>query len=234
MVDMDEAPCRIRVRYFAAARELAGRADEDLPLDPQGATVEALVGQLAARHPALAPHLPRMRLAINGDIVGPGATLRPGDEVDVLPPVAGGVDSPVRLCAIRDTPLSVDECSAAVTHPAAGALAVFTGLVRDHADGKPVARLDYEAHPTLAEPEMRRVLEAVAAEVPGVRLAATHRVGQLAVGDLAVVVAAASAHRAEAFQACREAIERIKATVPIWKKEWAPDGTAHWVNLKDC
>jgi MoaE-MoaD fusion protein len=232
VVDGERGVLPVRVRYYAAARELAGRGEEDVPVDPGGLAAEELARRLGVRHPALAPHLPRMRLAINGHIVDAGAHLNPGDEVDVLPPVAGGSGHGVALCAIRDAALSVDECMAAVAHPSAGAVAVFTGVVRDHADGKAVARLDYEAHPTLAPREMRRVLEEVTAGIPGVRLAAVHRVGQLAVGDLAVVVAASSAHRAQAFEACREAIERIKATVPIWKKEWGPDGVAHWVNLK--
>jgi molybdopterin synthase catalytic subunit len=108
---------------------------------------------------------------------------------------------------------------------------MFTGVVRDNADGKPVARLDYEAHESLAMKEMLRVLEEVAATHEPVRLAAVHRVGALSVGDVAVCVAASAPHRAEAFAACREAIDRIKETVPLWKKEWGPSGEAHWVNL---
>lgn len=231
MVDGDAGTFRIQVRYYAAARDLAGRASEDLCLQGPAPTTGTLLRHLGRRHPALAAHLPRMRLAVNGDIVGSRTPLDAGDQVDVLPPVAGGSDG-VMLSAIREAPLSVDECMAAVAHPSAGAVATFTGVVRDHADGRAVARLDYEAHPTLAEREMRQVLHDVSVEVPGVRLAGVHRVGQLGVGDLAVVVAASAPHRAEAFHACREAMERIKATVPIWKKEWAPDGTAHWVNLE--
>lgn len=226
----------VRVRYFAAARELAGRSEEQVSLPEVELPVERLGDLLGGRHPRLAPHLPRMRVAVNGRVASAGDPVRAGDEVDVLPPVAGGAGTAraVRLCAVRDGPLSVDECMAAVSHPGAGALAAFTGVVRDHADGKPVARLDYEAHPEMADREMRAVLERVAAQVPDVRLAAVHRVGELQVGDLAVVVAASAPHREEAFAACRDAIERIKATVPIWKKEWAPDGTAHWVNLDGC
>ncbi len=110
---------------------------------------------------------------------------------------------------------------------------MFVGVVRDHADGKPVARLDYEAHPTLALVEMRRVLETVVAEFEGARVACIHRVGELTIGDLAVVVAASAPHRAEAFAACRAAIDRVKETVPIWKHEWEPSGAASWVNLDE-
>ena len=95
-----------------------------------------------------------------------------------------------------------------------------------------MSALDYEAMTDLAIKETERVLAKVAEEVPGVRLAAVHRVGALQIGDLAVVVAASSAHRAEAFQACRLAIDRIKETVPIWKKEYGVSGDASWVNLE--
>ncbi len=104
-------------------------------------------------------------------------------------------------------------------HSGAGGICIFHGVVRDHADGKPVERLDYEAHESLAEKEMKRVLEGVVAEHAGVRIAAVHRVGRLDVGDAAVCVAASAPHRDAAFAACRKAIDRIKETVPLWKKE---------------
>jgi molybdopterin synthase catalytic subunit len=115
--------------------------------------------------------------------------------------------------------------------PEVGGIALFIGTVRDHAGGRSVVRLDYEAHPELAQQEMTRILQALGAEHPGVRMAALHRVGELAIGELAVIVGASSPHRAEAFAACRAAIERIKERVPIWKKEWSDDGSGTWVNL---
>ncbi len=220
----------VLVRFHAAARELAGLASA--PLELLGpADRDALLHALRAAHPGLAPHLARMRLALDGDFVDGEFTLREGSEIDLLPPVAGG-SSAVVLCEVRETPLSLDELRRAVSRDDAGGIALFVGVVRDHADGKPVARLDYESHPSLAVKEMRRVLESVAAEVPGSHLAVVHRVGTLAVGDDAIIVAASAPHRAEAFEACRRAIDRIKETVPIWKKEWGPDGSAHWVNLE--
>lgn len=221
------------MRYFAAARDLAGCAEEDVALGEGALAPAAVLRQLAERHPRLRGYAERMRLAVNGELAGPDAAVRDGDEVDVLPPVAGGSPDPaVPLVAIRDEPLSLDECMDAVRHPGAGGIALFTGVVRDHAEGKPVARLDYEAHPTLADKELRRVLEDLARQRPNVRLAATHRIGELEVGDLAVVIAASAPHRAEAFEACRAAIDRIKESVPIWKKEWEPEGAARWVNLE--
>ena len=134
---------------------------------------------------------------------------------------------------ITDQEISVDDVRNAVEHSGAGGVCIFHGVVRDHAEGQPVTRLDYEAHESLAEKEMERVLVQVTKEHEGVRIAAVHRIGTLAVGDVAVCVAASSAHRDEAFTACRKAIDRIKETVPIWKKEWGPRGDAYWVNLED-
>ena len=231
---------RITVHYFAAARELSGCDQDELELPQSGAPAAALVEALAARHQRLAPFLARMRLAINGDFAAEGAMLADGDEVMLMPPVAGGsgavdtrADGAEPLVAIRDVALSVDEAVAAVSHPGAGGIATFVGVVRDHADGKPVARLDYEAYTELAIKEMRRIATQIQTEIPGSRVAVIHRVGTLVVGEAAVIIAASSGHRAEAFAACRAAIDRIKETVPIWKKEWAPDGSANWVNLED-
>lgn len=221
----------IRVLYFAAARELAGCGEEAVSV-AAGASAAGLFAHLAERHPRLAPYGARIRLAVNGELVEPERALADGDEVALIPPVAGGAGVPARLLDLRATPLSVDEAIAAVTHPGAGGIAVFLGVVRDNADGKPVARLEYEAYADLARKEMARILDAIELARPGVRLAAVHRVGALAIGDAAVVIAASAPHRQEAFTACREAIDRIKETVPVWKKEWAPDGSAIWVNLE--
>jgi molybdopterin converting factor subunit 1 len=225
-------PADVRVLYFAAARELCGTAAEAIAIDGEGTTVGVLLQAIAGRHPGLRPLIHRMRVAVNGELVQGDQPIAAGDEVAVLPPVAGGSSGTVVLCALQSSPLSVDAVLAAVRNAEAGGVALFIGTVRDHAGGKPVARLDYEAHPELAAREMERVLEEIARVQPHVRLAALHRTGQLAVGELAVIVAASAPHRAEAFAACRDAIERIKERVPIWKKEWAPDGSAHWVNLE--
>ncbi|RYE87268.1 MAG: molybdenum cofactor biosynthesis protein MoaE [Myxococcales bacterium] len=134
---------------------------------------------------------------------------------------------------LRTVPLSVDDAHAAVAHGGAGAVVSFVGAVRDHSEGHPVTRLEYEAYPAMAVAEMRRIAEGIAAEVPGVRLAVQHRVGELGVGDLAVVCAASAPHRGEAFRASRLLIDRIKAQVPIWKREHGPDG-AYWVGWRDA
>jgi molybdopterin synthase catalytic subunit/molybdopterin converting factor small subunit len=221
----------VRVHYYAAAKELAGCSSSSFEFSAAAVPQSALRAAVAERFPPLASFLDRMRLAVNGDFVDAATELRDGDRVDVLPPVAGG--APIALCRLTESEISLDEVHRAVAHSAAGGICIFHGVVRDHADGKSVSRLDYEAHESLAEKEMMRVLERVIAEHPGVRLAAVHRVGRLAIGDVAVCVAASAAHREDAFVACRKAIDRIKETVPLWKKEWGEDGGAHWVNLED-
>lgn len=137
-------------------------------------------------------------------------------------------DDPIRLLALRETPLSVDEVFAAVGDASAGGTALFVGTVRDHDGGTDVAGLGYSAHPT-AEAELRRVAEKVAAAFPVRAMAAVHRVGDLAIGDLAVVVAVSCPHRAEAFAACRRLIDDLKHEVPIWKHQSFSDGTDEWV-----
>lgn len=137
-------------------------------------------------------------------------------------------EDPIRLLAIRDTPLSVDEVFRAVGDAAAGGTALFVGTVRNHDGGADVDALGYSCHPT-AEAEMRRIAEKVTAEYPVRALAAVHRVGDLGIGDLAVVVAVSCPHRGEAFEACRALIDDLKHEVPIWKHQQFSDGTEEWV-----
>jgi molybdopterin synthase catalytic subunit len=220
----------VTVEYFAAARELSGTRSEQVAMPSARMRASELLSLLAARHAALAPVITRMRLAINGEVAPATAEVSAGDTVGVLPPVAGGSEP---LCAVRSEPLSVDEVLHALRAPDVGGIALFIGTVRDHAAGRAVARLDYEAHPQLAVQEMARILCALRIEHRGVRLAAVHRVGELAIGELAIIVGASAPHRAEAFAACRAAIERIKESVPIWKKEWDSSGSGSWVNLDE-
>jgi len=107
-------------------------------------------------------------------------------------------------------------------------VATFTGVVRSHSRGKRIVRLEYEAYRPMAERKLAEIAQRIAAEIPGTRLAIVHRLGALAVGEAAVVIAASAPHRAAAFDACRAAIERLKTDVPIWKKEIADDGE-EWI-----
>jgi molybdopterin synthase catalytic subunit len=135
----------------------------------------------------------------------------------------------IRLAELRQTPLSVDEVRAAVVDPAAGGIALFAGVVRDHDHARAVTGLSYSAHPSAAA-ELCRVAEQIASRYQVCAVAAVHRVGDLAIGDLAVVVAVSAGHRGEAFEACRALIDDLKANVPIWKHQRFADGESEWVN----
>jgi molybdopterin synthase catalytic subunit len=134
--------------------------------------------------------------------------------------------SVVRLIAVRESELSVDEVQAAGS--ATGGIALFAGAVRDSDHDRGVSRLSYSAHPSAVD-ELRRVAGVIAEKYPVIGIAAVHRVGDLAIGDLAVVLAVSCPHRAEAFDACRDLIDILKASVPIWKHQRFDDGTAEWV-----
>lgn len=134
----------------------------------------------------------------------------------------------VRLAEISDRPLDPAVADAAVAGPEHGAVVVFTGVVRNHDGGQAVSALEYSAHPE-AQRFLRRCC-AEQAEASGLPVAAVHRVGSLTIGDLAIVVAVAAPHRAEAFAACAELVDRIKHEVPIWKRQMFADGLSEWVN----
>lgn len=161
-----------------------------------------------------------------GSMTDMAQTYDPADRPDH--PGEWAADEPIRLLEIRGTPLSVDEVFAAVGDDAAGGTALFVGTVRDHDGGADVARLGYSSHPS-AKDGLRRVAEKVVADHPVRALAAVHRVGDLEVGDLAVVVAVSCPHRADAFDACRRLIDDLKREVPIWKHQTFSDGTEEWV-----
>jgi molybdopterin synthase catalytic subunit len=135
----------------------------------------------------------------------------------------------VRLTDVRSDPLSVDEVQGAAADPAAGAIALFIGTVRDHDHGRGVTALSYSAHPS-ATAELGRVAEKIAASHPILSLAVTHRTGDLQIGDLAVVAAVGAQHRDVAFAACHALIDELKATVPIWKHQFFASGDSEWVN----
>jgi len=137
----------------------------------------------------------------------------------------------LRLLDIRDAPLSLDEVFEAVRDPAAGGIALFVGTVREVDQEQAVNQLSYSSHPTATD-KLREVATRIAEECDIVALAAVHRVGDLAVGDLAVVVAASAGHRTEAFEAGRRLIDELKSEVPVWKHQTYVDGDAVWVHAE--
>ena len=216
---------RVSVRYFAIVRERVGREEETLEL-AEGTDLAGAIEQLGQLRPAVRELRRHLQIAVNQEIAAGEQVLHDGDEVALIPPVAGGSGGLYRL---QDTPLSLDEAVAAVAGPDAGGIVTFVGNVRRESGGRKVARLEYEAYREMAEAKLRRIGEDLAL-AHGARIAILHRTGTLQIGETAVIIAAAAAHRAEAFAACREAIERLKVEVPIWKKEFGEDG-AVWVGL---
>lgn len=216
---------RIQVLYFAVFRERLGRDEEQIEL-ANGATVAAAVDALGAKYADIAKLRGRFRVAVNQDFADDDHVLHDGDEVALIPPVAGGS----RHVVLSDQPLSLDRCIAAVSGPGMGGIVTFTGMVRLHSRGTTIDHLEYEAYAPMAVKVMTQLCEEIEAEVAGARLAVEHRVGNLAIGEIAVVIAAAAPHRAEAFTACRAMIDRLKDRVPIWKKEIGTGGE-EWVGL---
>jgi molybdopterin converting factor subunit 1 len=212
------------VKLFGAVREAVGA--KDLSVDvPEGCPVGDLRSLLARDHPVFDRFGERLAVSVNFEIAAPDAVLRDGDEVAFLPPVSGGSGA----CSLSERPLDVAATVARVSGPGMGGIVTFVGAVRDEARGRSIRHLEYEAYPEMAEREMQKIVVAAAVRWPDAKVAIAHRAGHLEIGDLAVVIAAAAPHRAEAFEACRFAIDTLKATVPIWKKEVASDGE-YWVD----
>jgi molybdopterin synthase catalytic subunit len=217
---------QVTVRLFGSLREATGAKELGVRL-PDGATLGDLAALLAREHAGFAAMAGRLRAARNQEVAEADAALADGDEVAFLPPVAGGRDEEAR-CTLSDQPLDVGQVVARVAGPGAGGIVTFVGCVRDESRGHAIRQLEYEAYPGMAEREMEKIADEAAAQWPGARVAMAHRTGLLAIGEVAVVIAAAAPHRAEAFAAARFAIDTLKQRVPIWKKEVAVDGEC-WV-----
>jgi molybdopterin synthase catalytic subunit len=215
---------RVTMLYFAAARERAGIPSEALEL-PDGATAAQALALACERHPGLQAIATKLRVAVDEDFVAPDRKLRDGAQVALIPPVSGGAGAH----RVSREKLSAEAPVHAVEGTDCGAVVSFVGTVRSSNHGKAVVRLEYEAY----EPMALRVFDHIAAtarERWGARVSIHHRVGALDPGELSVVIAAAAPHRADAFEACRHAIESLKKEAPIWKREIYPDGSS-WVGL---
>lgn len=224
----------LAVQLFAVLRERAGVDElrlEDLPV---GLDVAGLKRELMSRHPELGS-LEFVRGVVGTSYVDDDTVLEEGQQVSLLPPVSGGAPDAAEdlargvfeLCA---EPLDITACQRRVQHDSCGAAVVFTGTTRDNNRERVVGRLAYEAFEAMTEPEMARIFERCLAELDGapLRMLCQHRTGDVAVGEASVVVAVASPHREPAFRACRFLIDELKASLPVWKKEFYGDGE-HWI-----
>jgi molybdopterin converting factor subunit 1 len=212
----------VTVRLFAVLRELAGRESVELEL-ADDATVDDAMAALSTR-PELADALPRLGvvMAVNRDYASGATRLAPGDELALIPPVSGGAEEVGVHARVTSEALSLDEISRSVVRDGAGAVVSFQGVTRE------VERLDYEAYGEMAEERIAAIL-AECVRTHGLEAAAAeHRIGAVPLGEPSVIVAVSAAHRGEAFAGAREAIDRIKAEAPIWKRE-VEGGESRWV-----
>jgi molybdopterin synthase catalytic subunit/molybdopterin converting factor small subunit len=218
----------VTVLVFGPLRERVGVAEVHV----SGTTVQSVWDELVRRHPAAAVDSGSVRAARNLDYCEWDTVVGDGDTIAFIPPVAGGCAerSAVRVW-VTDVAIDIGSVIESAGSSSDGAVAVFVGRVRDNSDGASVHRMDYEAYAEMAESEMRRIGEALHGRGGVSTITIVHRTGTLLVGDASVVVVVAAPHRDTAFPVCAEAMEMIKQTVPVWKREHRSDG-AHWVDAR--
>jgi molybdopterin synthase catalytic subunit len=207
---------RVTVRLFAGLRERAGAAERELEL-PDGARVADVWGELG-----LGDEPEGLLYAVNKGYAPPERRLAPDDEVALIPPVSGGA---FRLTAEE---IDHDAVVAEVADERAGAIATFLGTTRVHSRGRTVLYLEYEAYEGMAEKVMAEIAETLAERYELCKLAITHRVGRVGIGETSVVIAVSAPHRDHALAACKEAIDTLKVDVPLWKKE-VYEGGEEWI-----
>jgi molybdopterin synthase catalytic subunit len=216
---------RIHLVAFASAAEVLGARRSTLEC-PSGATVREVLDLLEQATPAFGHIRERLAVAVDGRLAGLETTLVEGVEVALLPPVSGGLAASFEH--LRHGPLDVESVRDRISHPSRGAVLLFLGCVRSAHAGRSVTHLTYDAYETMADAALAAICTEIADSFPGLQIEITHRLGDVPAGEPSVVIATASPHRAEAYEANRQALERLKREVPIWKREHFADGTASW------
>jgi len=221
---------RVRVLFFGQLKEITGVAQEDAELS-DGARVEDLFERYGRRFPKLAAFRPSIAASVNQEYSGWRAPLTSGDEVAFLPPVSGGQQAAVEedIFQLVREPIRPREIIEGLKAPEDGAVVVFDGFVRNNFKGRQTLYLEYEAYEPMAYAKMREIGAEIRAKFPIHRLAIVHRLGRLEIGETSVWIAVSSPHRGAAFDACRYAIDTLKRSVPIWKKEFFVGG-AVWAD----
>ncbi len=219
---------KVRLRFFALFRELFGESERELDI-PAGSRVADVWARLVAERPVLGNLAGAVRFAVNREYVPADHELKAGDELVFVPPVSGGEAA---MFEVTEGPLNPAELISLVQTEADGAVVLFIGVVRNNSDGRPTRYLVYEAYPEMAAAKMAEIAAEARRRWPVGRIAVKHRVGRLEIGEASVMVAVAAPHRAEAFEACRYVMDRVKAEAPIWKKEVFVDGEI-WVGAPE-
>jgi MoaE-MoaD fusion protein len=216
---------RVRVLFFGQLKEIIGVAQEDAELS-EGARVEDLFERYIRRFPKLAAFRPSIAASVNQEYAAWRAPLANGDEVAFLPPVSGGQQAAGEediFLLVRE-PIRPREIVEGLKAPEDGAAVVFDGFVRNSFKGQQTLYLEYEAYEPMAYAKMREIGAEIRAKFPLHRLAIVHRLGRIEIGETSVLIAVSSPHRGAAFDACRYAIDTLKRSVPIWKKEYFVGG----------
>lgn len=218
---------RVRVLLFGVLKDIFHRNEDSLELG-SGATVSDLLEHYRGLAPESLGVFHSLALAVNHEYATPTRRLEEGDEVALLPPVSGGVDSVVRSesyrCDIVRDAIRTEQILERIKRGEDGAVVVFEGIVRNHTRNRQTLFLDYEAYEPMALSQLNALAEKVLANYKVREIVIVHRLGRLEIGEASVLIVVASAHRAAAFDACRFAIDTLKRTVPIWKKEHFTDG----------
>ncbi len=215
----------IKVLYFAILRQRLGKDYDVINFEQQ--TAGDVAKFVSTQQTSLDKICQRCRIAVNQEFVDSSHPLSDGDEVALIPPVSGGQDSYV---ALLSEPLSIDRCLSKVKSPQFGGICIFVGVVRNHSQGRDVSQLQYTAYRGMVEKVLRKIASDAEQSHAPCRVAIEHRIGSLTIGDIAVIVCAASPHRAESFAAARQLIEELKKNAPIWKKERSSEGF-EWVGM---
>lgn len=232
---------QIKVLLFGQLREVVGASEEEVELS-EGACSADLLAHYQQRFPQIERLCPSIAMAVNQEYVASSAPLQPGDEVALLPPVSGGSGEPpvepvgpvdlVDIVELTRAPIDTAKLKQAIQSPRDGAVLTFDGVVRNNSRnssrGQETLYLDYQAYQPMALEKMREIVAALRAEFPVDGMVMVHRLGRLEIGETSVFIAVSSPHRGAAFDACRKAIDTLKRSVPIWKKEYFADGET-WV-----
>lgn len=227
---------RVRVLFFGRLKDITGLAEDWAELD-EGTVLEDLFARYGRQFPALAAFRSSLVASVNEEFAEWRVALCAGDEIAFLPPVSGGTSANLGTaamdvtCEIVRAPVHATQIVAALKAPADGAVVVFDGIVRNNSTGRETLYLEYEAYESMALKQMRAIGEQTRKQFSIHRIAIVHRLGRLDIGETSVLIAVSSPHRAAAFDACRFAIDTLKETVPVWKKEYFEDGEV-WVGLQ--
>ena len=218
---------RVRVLFFGMLKDRMGKSSDLLEL-PDGASIRDLLAHYETEVPRLKESLPALAVAVNQVYASPEAKLKAGDEVALLPPVSGGSANetvqPARYASIVRNPIDSQQVLNGIKRGEDGAALVFEGVVRNQSRGRKTRYLEYEAYEEMALQQMESLAAQALTQFQIRDVAIVHRLGHLEIGEISVLIAVASAHRAAGFDACRWLIDSLKRTVPIWKKEYFEDG----------